>query len=392
MFKTLKDFNFQNKRVLVRCDFNVPMKNGEILDDFKIKTALLTITHLKRVGAKVILMSHLGRPLQIKNKRKRLKKFTLKSVRQRLEHLLKEKVRFSKDITGKRVRKEIEKMKPGNILLLENLRFEKGEQENSTSFAKSLAELGEVYVNDAFPSCHRNHVSIAGLPKLLPHFAGANLEKEIEVLSRISQNPEPPLVVIIGGVKIASKIKVIEKFLKDADHLIFGGKIANIILRVKGICPGKPWPAEEIVKKIERLNLTDPKIHLPVDVVVSPDELGETYIRETGPGNVRKEESIFDVGEETIQAFGEIIKGAQTVFWSGTLGLVENENFSKGTKEIAQLIVRNHGAFKVVGGGDTIAFLRKINLLDRFSFVSTGGGAMLSFLAGEKLPGIEALK
>ncbi len=389
---SLKNFNFKDKRVLVRCDFNVPIKEGKILDDFKIQKTLDTITYLKRNGAKIILCSHLGWSGKARNKRERLKNYSLIILQKRLAELLKEQIKFSKKIIGKKVEKKAKKLKPGEILLLENLRFEKGEEENDGKFAKALAKLAEVYVNDAFPSCHRNHASVASLPKLLPSYAGLNLEKEIEVLTNLSQSPARPLVVIIGGVKIASKIKVIEKFLKTCDHLLLGGKIANIILRVKGICLGKPWPEERITEIIKKLNLTDPKVHLPVDVLASPDSSGKVYVRETGPGSVRKDEEIFDLGSETIETFGEIIKEAGTLFWVGPLGMAENEKFSQGTKRIAEFIARNHRAFSVVGGGNTIALLRKFNLLDKFSFVSTGGGAALAFLAGEKLPGIEALK
>jgi len=390
---SIRDYNFQGKRVLLRCDFNVPIKNGEILDDFRIKRTLPTISYLKKQGAKIILLSHLGRPQKFSASGKSLlQEFSLAPIAKKLEELLKEKVKFSKKIVGWRVKKEVKKLKVGEILLLENLRFEKGEEENDEKFAKALAELGDVYVSEAFSVCHRSHASIVSLPKLLPHFAGFELEKEIEVLSQVIQNPPSPLVVIIGGVKIDTKIKIIEKFLEIADHLLFGGQIANVILRIKGICVGKPWPKEEIVEKLKEIELTNPKIHLPVDVLASPDENGEIYIRETGPGSVRTDEEIFDIGKETIQSFGEIIKSAKSVFWSGPLGLFENDKFAKGTKEIGEIIAKNYEAFKVAGGGDTILALKKFDLLDKFSFVSTGGGAMLAFLAGEKLPGIEALE
>lgn len=388
----LKDSNLQAKRVLVRCDFNVPIKNGEVLDDFKIQRTLETISFLKKAGAKIILTSHLGSPLKTETKKQRLKKFSLKPVQKKLQDLLKEKIRFSKECIKRKAKKEIKRLKNSQILILENLRFEKGEKENNEKFAKELAKLGDVYVNEAFSTCHRNHASIVFLPKLLPHFIGLNFEKEIEVLSRVSQNPKHPLVVIIGGVKIASKIGVIKKFLEVCDHLLLGGKIVNNILTVKGISIGKPWPEEKVVEIIKKINLTDPKVHLPIDVLVSPDISGEVYIRNTGPGSVRKDEGIFDIGIETINTFSEIIKQAQTIFWSGPLGVFENERFEKGTQEIAKIIGESKNAFTVAGGGDTVRALKKFNLLDNFSFVSTGGSAMLAFLTGEKLPGIEALR
>ena len=390
--KTLKDFNFQDKKVLVRCDFNVPVGNGKVLDDFKIQKSLPTIKYLKDAGGRIILASHLGRPQKQQSKKERLKQYSLKPIKEKLEELLGEEIKFSEKILDRKVKKEIKELKKGEILLLENLRFEKEEEENDEKFAKALAELADCYVSEAFGVSHRNHASVATLPRLLPHFAGFDLEQEVKVLSRISEAPERPLCIIIGGVKIDSKIKMIEKFLKFADHILFGGQVANTVLTVKGICIGRPWPKENVTRLIEKINLTDPKVHLPVDVLASPDESGEVYIRETGPGSVRKEEKILDIGTETITEFSEIIKNTQTLFWSGPLGYFENEKFAQGTQKIAQIISRQGKALRVVGGGDTISAIRKFNLLDNFSFISTGGSAMLEFLAGEKLPGLEALK
>lgn len=386
MPSSLQSANLQNKRALVRCDFNVPIKDGRILDDFKIQRILPTLGLLKRKRAKIILLSHLGRP------DKENQKYSLRPVAARLEELLREEVKFSNKCIGRKAKKEVAKLTAGEILLLENVRFEKREESNDEKFARALSELGDVFIEEAFSVCHRTHASIVGLPRFLPHFPGPELEREVKVLSRISQNPERPLVVILGGVKVPSKIKVIKRFLQTADHLLIGGKIANVILRVKGISVGKPWPEEPVVEEIQKLNLTDPKMHLPIDALASPDGTGEVYVRETGPGKVRKEEEILDIGKETVEKFGDIIESAKTIFWSGPLGLAENERFSKGTKGVAEAVIRNYLAFKVVGGGDTVAILRKFDLLDKFSFVSAGGGAMLAFLAGERLPGIEALK
>ena len=384
--KSLADFNFQNKRVILRCDFNVPIKNGEVSDDFRIREIIPTINHLVKNEAKVILISHLGQPKE-KNS-----KHSLKPIGRKLEKLLDKSVKFLDDCQGSKVEKEIEKMKTGQIVLLENLRFYPGEKENDLKFAKALAKLGDIYISEAFSVTHRNHASIATLPKLIPSGIGFLFGKEIMALTKVKENPARPIVVIIGGIKISSKIKAIEKFLSRVDHVLLGGKIANIILRVKGICLGKPWPEEDVIKIIEKLKLTDTKMHLPVDVVVSPNESGEVYIRETGPGSVRKEEGIFDIGPETIETFKKIIEEGKTIIWSGALGLAENEKFRPGTKSIAEAIARNHGAFKVAGGGDTIKLLNQFGLSERFSYISTGGGAMLNYLIGEKMPGIEALK
>ena len=384
--KSLADFNFKNKKVIVRCDFNVSIKDGKVFDDFRIKEVIPTINHLIENEARVILISHLGQP------KERDSKYSLKPIGLKLEKLLDKNVKFLDDCKGGKIEKEIEKMKAGQIVLLENLRFYPGEKENDLKFAKALAKLGDIYISEAFSVCHRNHASIATLPKLIPSGIGFLFGREITALTKVKQNPTRPLIVIIGGIKISSKIKVIEKFLFKADHLLLGGKIANIILRVKGICLGKPWPEEDVIKIIEKLKLTDTKIHLPVDVVVSPNESGEVYIRETGPGSVRKEEGIFDIGPETIETFKKIIKEGKTINWSGALGLAENEKFRQGTKSIAEAIARNHEAFKVAGGGDTTKLLKQFGLSERFSYISTGGGAMLNYLIGEKMPGIEALK
>ncbi len=388
--KSIKDVNFYNSRVFVRCDFNVPIEQGKILDDFKIQSSLETINYLRKSGAKIILASHLGKPQQVK--RKKQKVFSLEPVKKKLEELLDEKIIFSKKIVGRGLKMKIRRMKNGQIILLENLRFDKREEKNDETFARQLADLADSYIGEAFAVCHRKSASMIGLPKLLPHFLGFQMVKEIEALSKISKRPVRPLCVIIGGIKIESKIKTMEKFLKIADHLLLGGKIANIILAVKGISIGKVWPGEKIVKVIEKIKLTDPKIHLPVDVLVSPDKKGDAYIRESAPGSVRTEEENFDIGSETIETFSEIIKSSKTIFWSGPLGFFENDKFSQGTREIAEAIGKRKSAFRVAGGSETVAAIRKFGLIDNFSFISTGGGAMLAFLSGEEMPGLEALK
>lgn len=382
--KFITDYNFKDKKTIVRCDFNVPIEDNKVVEDFKIQKSLETINYLRQDGAKIILMSHLSNS-----------KLSLKPVVKRLEELLKQNVKFVNECVGGKVKRQIEGLNSREILLLENLRFEKGEEQNDENFAKKLAELGDLYVNDAFAVCHRSHASLIGIPKFLPHFAGFQLQKEIEILSQILKFPESPLSVIIGGVKIESKIKIIKKFLEFADHLLFGGESANTLLRVKGICIGKPWPHKEICEIIEKIDLTSQKIHLPVDVLSSPDKSGHIYIREAGPASIRKDEDNFDIGPETINLFSEIIKDSKTLFWAGPLGYFENKKFSQGTKKIAEVIAdctQQKNLFSVTGGGDTIRALKGFNLLDKFSFVSTGGGAMLTFLAGDKMPGIEALE
>lgn len=394
MVKTLKNFNFKTKRVLVRCDFNVPLDEaGKVLDVFRIEKTLPTIEYLIKKGATLLLMSHLGRPLEEKKLKIRKQKYSLEPIAKNLEKLLKRKVVFLPDCIGEKIEEEIKKMKEGDTVLLENLRFYKEEEENDENFAKKLAKLGDLYINDAFSASHRAHASIVGIAKYLPSAAGLLLEREIKVLSKVLENPWHPLVVIIGGVKISTKIKVIEQFLKKADHLLLGGEIANVILIGKRITLGRPFLEEkEVREKIEKIDLTNPKLHLPVDGIISLQKPSEDYLRVGAIGSVRKEEKVFDIGPETIKVFSEIIKQAKMILWSGPLGLYEEKKFETGTKEIAENIVRNYSGFKVAGGGDTISAINQFGLLDKFDHVSTGGGAMLEFLAGERLPGIEALR
>jgi phosphoglycerate kinase len=391
---SLKDFNFTNKRVLVRCDFNVPIKSGKVGDDFRIKRSLPTIFYLKRAGAKIVLMSHLGRPEEPIKKRLlsiQAQSSSLKPIQKRLEELVKDRVQFYPKSTGFLLERKINRMKGGQIILLENLRLNKGEENNDLHLAMEFAKLGDFYINEAFSVCHREHASVALLPKLLPHCPGLELTGEIEFLSKIRDNPQRPFTVIIGGAKLDSKMKVIDKFVASADHILFGGDIADVILAVKGICLGCSWPEKEIIEKIQHLKITSSKIHLPIDAIISPDRAGKSYIREGAPGTLRRDEEILDIGPETIKKFGEIIRVSETVFWSGPLGLIENEKFERGTVEVARILAQNKKALKVLGGGDTVPVLSKHGLINSFSFISVGGGAMLSFLAHEKMPGLAAL-
>ena len=343
--KKITDFNFGGKRVLVRCDFNVPLSpEGKISDDFRIKKTLPTIKYLIKKKAKVILISHLGRP------KGRQEKYSLKPVAKKLERLLKKKVKFLPDCVGPEVEKEIEKMKEKDIILLENLRFHKEGEGNDENFARKLSKLGDIFINDAFSASHRAHASIVGIPKFLISGAGFLLEKEVKVLSQIIENPKRPLVVIIGGSKVGDKAKVAEKFSEIGDWLLVGNLIAE---EIKG-------------KKMKIKNLE--KIIFPI-----------------------LNEKMLDLDEGTIENFKDKILMAKTIFWAGPLGKIEEEKYQKGTKEIARAVIES-GALSVVGGGDTIEFLNKIGLLEKFNHVSTGGGAMLEFLSGEKLPGMEALK
>ncbi len=379
--KKLKDFDFKGKNVLLRCDFNVPLsKEGEVLDDFRIKKTIPTLKYLIKEKAKVLLISHLE---------SKEGKFGLKCLLPSLEKLLGKKVKFLAHYLKENSRKEIDKLAPGGVILLENIRFYKGEKENDLKLAKRISKLGDIFINEAFSVCHRKHASIVSIPRYLPKGAGFLLEKEIDVFSNLLKRPKRPFITIIGGIKIETKIKTILNILKVTDHLILGSKIGEIIFAQKGIIVGREFTE---VRLIDKIDLTNPKIHLPLDGVIALKDIREGYLRKGGVGTLRKEEDVFDIGPESIKVFKKIIKPAKTILWNGTLGMHEDKRFVKGTKEIADIIVRNYPAFKIAGGGETVSAINSFKLADRFDFLSTGGGAMLEFLAGEKLPGIESLE
>ena len=375
------NYNFTNKRVLLRTDFNVAIKNNRVIDDFRIQKFLQTIFFLRKAKAKIIILSHLSE-----------KKSSLSPVAQKLSELLRDKVLFIKTTNKFFLSQALKKIKPGEVALLENLRLNPGEETGDLKFAKKLALLGDVFVQDSFSVCHRSHSSVVLLPKLLPTLPGPNLQEELNILSRLRDNPPRPLVVIIAGAKIESKTRVIEKFLKTADHLLLAGEIANMILTIKGLALGERFPQDEkLARVIEQINLTDKKIYLPLDVLVSSDKTAQDFLRQTAPGKVRAREQVFDIGGETIKLFSDIIALAGSIFWAGPLGLFEKPGFAGGTEAIAQAIAGSKAKVKAAGGGETIAAIRKFGFSDGFSFLSTGGGAMLEFLAGDNLPGLVAL-
>ncbi len=390
MTKTIRDFNVSQKRVLVRFDFNVDFdEKGSILDDYRIEKSLLTINYLLVKNAKIILLSHLGRPNGEPKER-----CSLKPVARRLEELLQRPIKFLLNCVGPAVEKAIQAMVPGEIILLENVRFHKEEEKNDIEFAKALSRFGDIYINDAFGVAHRSHATTVGITKFLPSGMGLLMESELNTLSEAMGKKLPPLVAIIGGVKIETKIKLIEKLLEEADHLILGGRIAYEVLAGKGLCPGcagGPLPEEDILQVMEKIDIANPKLHLPVDarIILKNDTGG--YFRHASLGQVRKEEVVLDIGPETEKIFEQVIKTAKTVIWNGPVGKFEDERFAKGSLAIADAIIKSR-AFSIVGGGDTSALLRKYRLFKEFDFVSTGGGAMLTFLEGEKLPALEALK
>jgi phosphoglycerate kinase len=380
--KTIKEVDVKRKRVLVRCDFNVSLEeDGSISSDLRIRQVLPTIRYLLKKKAKVILLSHFGK-----------KEESISPVKEVLAKLLRKKISFVDDCVGEKVERKIDEMKEGEILLLENVRMYEAEKENSLEFGKRLSKLADVFINDAFSVSHRDHASVTKPPLFLPSASGFLMEKEISTLEKITKNPRRPVVAIIGGAKVDSKILAVNCFLKKADHVLLGGKIANMVLIVREIATNLPWPEEEMVKTVEQIDYTSPKLHIPVDVIASLDNTGENETRETGPGKVGKEEDIFDIGKETIRLYGEIIKEAKTIIWTGPLGFSEKEAFENGTKEVGKYMVDNKRALTIVGGGDTSKAFSKFNLLKKVDFVSYGGGAMLTYISKGPMPGIEALE
>ncbi len=393
--KSIKDINVKNKKVLVRCDLNVSLNDkNEVVDDFRIRKALPTIEYLIAKKAKVILVTHFKDPSY---------KVTMGEVIEnsecstfplikKLSELLKEKIYFVDDCIGDKVKQKIEEMEWGEVLLLENVRFYKEEKDSSLRFGKEISLLADIFVNDAFSVSHRDHASVVKVPQFLESGMGFLFENEYNTLKKVMDNPQRPLVAIVGGAKVESKIKALHYFLENADHLLLGGKIANMVLIVRNIATNLKNPSEDIINIIENINYTSPKLHIPVDVIASEDATGELGVRETGPGKVLKGEDIYDIGKETVDLFGDIIATAKTIIWAGPLGLSEVTAFESGTKEVAMLVSQNKEAVKIVGGGDTLKAFRQFKVVDEIDFASSGGGAMLQFLRGGNMPGVEALK
>ena len=382
-FRTLKDIKLKNQRALVRVDFDLPLdEKGKIADDFRLRESLETIRYLMKQEAKIILISHLGRP-----NGKRVEKLSLKPVAERLERILKKKVRFSKDIIGWSVKKQIEMMNFGDILLLENVRFDSGEEKNSPKLAKELASFGDIFVNEAFAVSHREHASIAGIPKFLPSVAGFVLEREINELNKILFKPEKPFVAIIGGKKISTKIKVINKFLRIADRVLIGGALANTIFASQGFRMGDSMIEKEAFSEIKKINLKSKKLFLPIDLGVWDGK--RFFYKEIN--EVRDGEKALDIGPKSIALFSDLARGARTIVWNGPLGLITQRPFDRASRAIVEAISKSK-AYSIAGGGDTVAFIREIKKEEVFNHLSTGGGAMLDYLANETLPSLEVLE
>ena len=386
--KTVRDIDVSGKRVLVRVDFNVPLRDGVVTDNSRIRAALPTIEYLVNNGAKVILMSHLGRPKGVEEK------FRLDPVAQELADLLGKEVEKADSIVGDEVKEAVDKLEPGDVLLLENLRFNEGEKKNDPEFAKQLAELADIYVNDAFGASHRAHASIVGVAAYLPAVAGFLLEKEVDTLTSILENPGKPFVAILGGSKVSDKIGVIDTFLDIVDALLIGGGMCFTFLKAKGFYIGNSLLEEDKIEycrqAIEKAQQKGVELYLPSDVVVAREISPDAEAVVVDVDAIPEGWMGLDIGPDTISVYREVISGARTIFWNGPMGVFEIDQFSRGTEEVAKAIAES-GATSIVGGGDSIAALRKFHLEDKVSFVSTGGGASLELLEGKKLPGVEAL-
>ncbi len=390
--KTIRDIDVNGKKVLVRCDFNVPQdkETGAITDNRRIKSALPTIQYLIDNNAKVILCSHLGRPKGEVNE-----KYSLKIVADELSRLLGKEVKLAKDIVGDSAKELVSQMKNGDVVLLENVRFDAREEKNDRELSKELASLAEIYVNDAFGTAHRAHSSTAGVAEFLPAVSGFLIEKEIRFLGDALQNPERPFVAILGGAKVSDKIAVIEKLIEKVDKLLIGGGMSFTFLKAQGHNIGKSICEEDKLdlarELLEKAKAKGVEIVLPIDSNITTDYSNDTENKIVHSQNIPDGWEGLDIGPDTIAKFKEILKTAKTVMWNGPLGVCEFSKYETGTKEIATQL-GNIDAVTIIGGGDSAAAIEKLGLADKMTHISTGGGASLEFLEGKQLPGIECLQ
>jgi len=385
--KTIRDVPVAGKRVLVRVDFNVPLEGGEVRDDTRIVAALPTIRYLVDQKARVILASHLGRP-----KGKVAPEFSLRPVARRLGALLGMPVAFAGDCVGPDAEAAAAALNPGEVLMLENLRFHAEEEANDPEFSRKLAALADLYVNDAFGTAHRAHASTAGVAAYLPAVAGFLMEKEIDYLSRALEAPKRPFVAILGGAKISDKIGVIQNLLGKVDRLLIGGGMANTFLKAQGYDVAASLVEEDSVPVAQGLlEQGEGKILLPTDVVVADAFAADAQAKVVPVGQVPAGWRILDIGPETVQAFSEALRGAKTVVWNGPMGVFEFPRFAEGTFAIAHALAKLPKAITIIGGGDSAAAVEQAGVAGKMSHVSTGGGASLEFLEGKTLPGVAAL-
>ncbi len=385
--KTVYDIAVKGKRVLVRCDFNVPLDDqGHITDDLRIQAALPTVRYLLEQGAAVILCSHLGRP-----KGKPVESMRLNPIALRLSELLGLEVRKVDQVVGPVVEEAVAALRPGDVLLLENTRFEPGEESNDPELSRKLAALADVYVNDAFGAAHRAHASTAGVADYLPSAAGLLMGREIEVLGNALSAPQRPLVVILGGAKISDKIGVIENLLTIADRILIGGGMANTFFRAKGYEMGDSLVEDGSVETARDLMArAGDKLVLPVDAVVADAFSADAQSRVVNPDGVQPGWRILDIGPRTVALFSEAVAGAGTVIWNGPMGVFEMARFAQGTFAVAKALAESE-AITIIGGGDSASAVEQSGVADAITHISTGGGASLEFLEGRELPGVAVL-
>ena len=389
--KTIDQLDAAGKRVLVRVDFNVPVKDGVVTDDTRIRAALPTIKKLVDDGARVVLMSHRGRPSGTGFE----EEFSLRPAALRLAELLGKPVAFASDIAGEDAAAKAAALNDGEVLIVENLRFDKREKKNDEAFCEELAKLGDVYVNDAFGTAHRAHASTAGVAKLLPAYAGYLMEKEVSTLTGMLDEPKRPFCAILGGSKVSDKIQVIEALLDKCDTLVIGGGMCFTFLLAQGYEVGTSLKEEDWVERaaglLEKAKEKGVEFLLPVDVVCA-DKFAEDANTKTVPvSEIPADMMGLDIGPETSKLYGEAVAKAKTVFWNGPMGVFEMDAFAEGTRQVALAVADNADADTIIGGGDSVAAVNKFKLADRMTFISTGGGASMELVEGKELPGVAAL-
>jgi len=390
--QTIRDVDVAGKRVFVRVDFNVPLEDGKVTDDSRIRASIPTIKSLLDQGASVILASHLGRP-----KGKVQDGLRLRPVGARLTQLLRRNVPVTGDALGVGTEDAIKRLRPGEVLLLENLRFHAEEEANDPDFAKTLAGYADVYVNDAFGTAHRAHASTVGMAEQLPAYAGLLMERELEMLSKLLEAPEKPFAAILGGAKVSDKIGVIEHLLTRVDLLLLGGGMANTFLLAQGKAVGKSLAEHDRVDEAKRIlesaEAKGVRVILPVDVIVAKEVTRGTEYKTLPADKIPASWHIVDVGAQSLEQMQEALADARTIFWNGPLGVFEIPSFAHGTKAIARFVAdrASDGATVVVGGGDSVAAITQQGFADRMTHISTGGGASLEFLEGRELPGVTVL-
>jgi len=388
--KSIKDVELQGKRVFCRVDFNVPLKDGNVTDDTRIRAALPTIKYLVENGAKVILASHLGRP-----KGQVVEELRLTPVAKRLSELLGKDVKKANEAYGESVKAEISKMNNGDVLLLENVRFYPGEEKNDPELAKEFASLAELYVNDAFGAAHRAHASTEGIAHHLPAVSGFLMQKELDVLGKALSNPERPFTAIIGGAKVKDKIGVIDNLLDKVDNLIIGGGLAYTFVKAQGHEIGKSLLEEDKIDLAKsfmaKAKEKGVNFYMPVDAVVA-DEFSETANKkEVAIEEIPADWQALDIGPKTVELYAKVIKESKLVIWNGPMGVFEMDAYANGTKGIAEALAAATGTYSIIGGGDSAAAVEKFHLAEKMDHISTGGGASLEFMEGKTLPGVAAL-